>query len=118
MQGLKALMGLPAILAPLGFVIGADLASPKNKGIVTVMINVATWLEYFVSSALMIHFGSGKPYSTANMLIVSIEYNDTNIKSYRDAQYWSIGFFVFGLLMFVFAMRKLRKMGVTAPKSD
>ena len=35
-------MGAGAIVVPLGFVIAADLAPPKNRAIVTVLVNVSS----------------------------------------------------------------------------
>ena len=42
MQVIRAFMGTGAVIVPLGFVIAADLAPPKNRGIVNVLINSST----------------------------------------------------------------------------
>ena len=59
-------MGAGAVLAPLGFVIAVDLAPPKNRGIVTVLVNISTQLGSLLASAISIYFGSGKPFNTRN----------------------------------------------------
>ena len=35
-------MGAGAVVVPLGFVIAADLAPPKNRAVATVLVNVGS----------------------------------------------------------------------------
>ena len=94
MQGFRALMGAGAVMVPLGFVIAIDLAPPKNRGIVTVMVNIGSQLGSLLASAVSIYFGSGPPFNTRSFTNGSEEYNRRSAASYNAAMYCSLASFL------------------------
>ena len=121
-------MGAGAVVVPLGFVIATDLAPPKNRGVATVLINVASQLGSFFASAISIYFGTGKPFDTRSFPNGSEEYNKRSTASYNAAMYCSLGTFLASVVICLLimkeshprinAMRKLKSMGISATKSE
>ena len=120
-------MGAGALIAPLGFVMGADLAAPKIRAVVSVMINVSTQFGSIMASGFTIFLSSSSKYVTKNLSNTSDEYQRRTVLSFRDACICSIGTYCISILIAIFflpeshprltALRQLKKMGVRAPKS-
>ena len=120
-------MGAGALIAPLGFVIGADLATPKIRAVISVMINVSTQFGSIMASCFTIFLSSSAKYVTKNLANTSEEYQRRTILSFRDACICSISTYCIGMIIVIFllpeshprltALRQLKKMGVKVPKS-
>ena len=67
-------MGAGALISPLGFVIGADLATPKIRGVVIVMVNVSVTLGSVLASGVTIYLSSSTKYVTKDLVNTSEEY--------------------------------------------
>ena len=67
MQLIRFFMGTAAVIAPMGFVIISDVATPKTRPLASVLVNLATGLSSMFASIATIYLSSGPKYNTTNL---------------------------------------------------
>ena len=99
-------MGAGALISPLGFVIGADLATPKIRGVVSVMVNVSVTLGSVLASGVTIYLSASSKYVTKGLANTSEEYQRRTTLSFRDACYFSTGIYCAALLCIILLLHE------------
>ena len=67
MQLIRFFMGTAAIIAPMGFVIISDVATPKTRPLAAVMVNLASGLSSIFASLTAIYLSSAPKYNTKHL---------------------------------------------------
>ena len=67
MQIIRFFMGTAAVIAPMGFVIISDVATPKTRPVAAVFVNLASGFSSVFASLAGIYLSSGPKYNTKRL---------------------------------------------------
>ncbi|KAH0572010.1 MFS and transmembrane domain-containing protein [Spironucleus salmonicida] len=124
---IRAISGISAILVPLSFLIASDLAPPKLRGVVIVLVNCFSQVGSVISSGLTVFFSNYKKYNTSAGNITQDEILRRVKLSFRDTHITCVVLYIISVVFCALFLkesnqklktyRKLKKMNVKVPKN-
>ncbi|KAH0571096.1 Major facilitator superfamily protein [Spironucleus salmonicida] len=97
---IRASQGSVAIIVPLAVTIVSDLATPKIRGFVMILVNVSAQLGSVMQSAIQLYFSNAAKYDTRNPSLPFDEVQARSTLSFRDSHITATVIFA-GCLVFV-----------------